>query len=82
MSKGGTKKTKASAKGGDLGFEAELFKAADKIRANMEPSDHKHVVLGLIFLKHKPHRFNIVPCKSPITSSIQISQWRTISWIS
>lgn len=39
-------------KGGDLGFEAELFKAADKIRANMEPSDYKHVVLGLIFLKH------------------------------
>jgi type I restriction enzyme M protein len=38
--------------GGDLGFEAELFKAADKIRANMEPSDYKHVVLGLIFLKH------------------------------
>lgn len=52
MSKGGTKNTKASAKGGDLGFEAELFKAADKIRANMEPSDYKHVVLGLIFLKH------------------------------
>ncbi|NLH81431.1 MAG: SAM-dependent DNA methyltransferase, partial [Phyllobacteriaceae bacterium] len=40
------------AKGGDLGFEAELFKAADKLRGNMEPSDYKHVVLGLIFLKH------------------------------
>lgn len=38
--------------GGDLGFEAELFKAADKLRGNMEPSDYKHVVLGLIFLKH------------------------------
>ncbi len=35
-----------------LGFEAELFKAADKLRGNMEPSDYKHVVLGLIFLKH------------------------------
>ena len=44
--------TKKAGKGGDLGFEAELFKAADKIRANMEPSDYKHVVLGLIFLKH------------------------------
>ena len=33
-------------------FEAELFKAADKLRANMEPSDYKHVVLGLIFLKY------------------------------
>lgn len=38
--------------GGDLGFEAELFKTADKLRGNMEPSDYKHVALGLIFLKH------------------------------
>ncbi len=37
---------------GDLGFEGELFKAADKLRGNMEPSDYKHVALGLIFLKH------------------------------
>ena len=35
-----------------LGFEAELFKAADKLRGNMEPSDYKHVALGLIFLKY------------------------------
>ncbi len=38
--------------GGDLGFEAELFRAADKLRGNMERSDYKHVALGLIFLKH------------------------------
>ena len=38
--------------GSDLGFEAELFKTADKLRGNMEPSDYKHVALGLIFLKH------------------------------
>ena len=37
---------------GDLGFEAELFKAADKLRGDMEPSDYKHVALGLIFLKY------------------------------
>jgi type I restriction enzyme M protein len=43
---------KAAEKGGDLGIEAELFKAADKLRGNMEPSDYKHVALGLIFLKH------------------------------
>ncbi|MEQ9328646.1 MAG: class I SAM-dependent DNA methyltransferase [Rhodospirillales bacterium] len=41
-----------SENGGDLGFEAQLFKAADKLRGNMEPSDYKHVALGLIFLKH------------------------------
>jgi len=38
--------------GGNLGFEAELFKAADKLRGNMEPSDYKHIALGLIFLKY------------------------------
>jgi len=37
---------------GNLGFESELFKAADKLRGNMEPSDYKHVALGLIFLKY------------------------------
>lgn len=35
-----------------LGIEAELWKAADKLRGSMEPSDYKHVVLGLIFLKY------------------------------
>ncbi|WP_337878229.1 class I SAM-dependent DNA methyltransferase, partial [Caldimonas sp.] len=48
-------KRKDPAKSGNdanLGFEAELFKAADKLRGNMEPSDYKHVVLGLIFLKY------------------------------
>jgi type I restriction enzyme M protein len=35
-----------------LNFEAELFKTADKLRGNMEPSDYKHVALGLIFLKY------------------------------
>lgn len=38
--------------GGHLGFEAELFLVADKLRKNLEPSDYKHVVLGLIFLRH------------------------------
>jgi type I restriction enzyme M protein len=34
------------------GIEEKHFKAADKLRGSMEPSDHKQVVLGLIFLKH------------------------------
>ncbi len=46
------KPVRANGNGGNLGFEAELFKAADKLRGNMEPSDYKHVALGLIFLKH------------------------------
>jgi type I restriction enzyme M protein len=46
------KPARVNGNGGDLGFEADLFKAADKLRGNMEPSDYKHVALGLIFLKH------------------------------
>ncbi len=46
------KAVRANGNGGNLGFEADLFKAADKLRGNMEPSDYKHVALGLIFLKH------------------------------
>lgn len=46
------KERKSNGNGGNLGFEADLFKAADKLRGNMEPSDYKHVALGLIFLKH------------------------------
>ena len=38
--------------GANLGFEARLWAAADKLRGNMEPSDHKHVVPGMIFLKY------------------------------
>lgn len=46
------KPVRANGNGGNLGFEADLFKAADKMRGNMEPSDYKHVALGLIFLNH------------------------------
>jgi type I restriction enzyme M protein len=44
-------------KGASLGFEAQLFLAADKLRKNLEPSDYKHVALGLIFLKHISNAF-------------------------
>ena len=33
-----------------LGFEQKLWAAADKMRGHMDPAEHKHVVLGLIFL--------------------------------
>jgi len=38
--------------GGDLGFEATLWLAADKLRNNLDAAEYKHVVLGLIFLKY------------------------------
>src|SRR5450759_4133656 len=52
------KSTKDKANGGaNLGFEAQMFLAADKLRKNLEPSDYKHVALGLIFLKHISNAF-------------------------
>ena len=45
--------------GSDLGIEASLFKTADKLRGNMEPSDYKHVALGQIFLKHISDGFEL-----------------------
>jgi len=43
--------------GANLGFEAKMFLAADKLRKNLEPSDYKHVALGLIFLKYISNAF-------------------------
>jgi len=37
---------------GDMGFEAKLWAAADKMRNNMDAAEYKHVALGLIFLKY------------------------------
>jgi type I restriction enzyme M protein len=36
----------------NLGFEAELWQAADALRGSMDAAEYKHVVLGLIFLKY------------------------------
>jgi type I restriction enzyme M protein len=36
----------------NLGFEAKMWLAADKLRNNMDAAEYKHVVLGLIFLKY------------------------------
>ena len=51
------KAAKPNGNGGNLGFEAQLFLAADKLRKNLEPSDYKHVALGLIFLKYISNAF-------------------------
>ena len=46
-------KSKSSANStANLGFEAKLWLAADKLRSNMDAAEYKHVVLGLIFLKY------------------------------
>lgn len=40
------------ANGANLGFENQMWAAADKLRGHMDASEYKHVVLGLIFLKY------------------------------
>jgi len=41
----------------DLDFEKELWKAADKLRGNIDPGEYKYIVLGLIFLKYVSDAF-------------------------
>ena len=40
-----------------IGFEQQIWKAADKLRGNIDASEHKSVVLGLIFLKYISDKF-------------------------
>ena len=56
---------KSAANGADVGFEAILWQAADKLCNNMDAAEYKHVVLGLIFLKYisdtfEEHRAKLV----------------------
>jgi type I restriction enzyme M protein len=49
MAKAATKNSESTA---NIGFEAKLWLAADKLRNNMDAAEYKHVVLGLIFIKY------------------------------
>lgn len=41
-----------------VGFEEHLWTAADKLRGNMDASEYKSVILGLIFLKYVSDKFD------------------------
>ncbi len=43
---------KQTKNGKEESLEQKLWKAADKLRKNMDAAEYKHVVLGLIFLKY------------------------------
>ena len=51
---------KNNQQGANLGFEAKLFLAADKLRGSMDASEYKHVALGLVFLKYISDAFTLV----------------------
>jgi len=59
-------RTKPSAPSKTL--EQTLWEAADALRGNQEPSEYKHVVLGLVFLKYISDRFE--ERRAAITTSL------------
>jgi type I restriction enzyme M protein len=56
-----TKKKASTA--ANLGFEAQLWQAADALRGSMDSGEYKHVVLGLIFLKYISDAFEELHAK-------------------
>ena len=44
-------------------FEKTLFKAADKLRKNIDAAEYKHIALGLIFLKYISDSFEALHTK-------------------
>lgn len=50
-------KTKSKKNTADVGFEKQLWDAADVLRGNLDAAEYKNVVLGLIFLKYLSDRF-------------------------
>jgi len=61
--------------GANLGFEAKLWAAADKLRNNMDAAEYKHVVLGLIFLKYISDAFEERHYKLDHDLSDPVSPW-------
>ena len=58
-------------------FKQTLWKAADKLRAQMDAAEYKHIVLGLIFLKYISDTF--YPTKLTDSSRTLISILNTMS---
>lgn len=50
-------------------FEQDLFKAADKLRKNIDAAEYKHVVLGLVFLKYISESF------SELYDKLEADEW-------
>ena len=50
--------SKQNSNGANLGFENQMWAAADRLRGHMDASEYKHVVLGLIFLKYISDAFH------------------------
>jgi type I restriction enzyme M protein len=72
--------------GANLGFEDKLWKAADKLRSNMDAAEYKHVVLGLLFLKYISDAFSEVHeelKKDPTSDPEDVDEYvsRRVFWV-
>ena len=81
-----TKINEEKTNGANLGFEDKLWKAADKLRSNMDAAEYKHVVLGLLFLKYISDAFNEVHDqlrKDPTSDPEDLDEYvsRRVFWV-
>jgi len=74
--------------GANLGFEEKMWKAADKLRNNMDAAEYKHVVLGVVFLKYISDAFKEVheelvndPEKLSDPEEIDEYKMRNVFWV-
>src|SRR5207245_2155121 len=72
--------------GANLGFEDKLWKAADKLRSNMDAAEYKHAVLGLLFLKYISDAFSEVYeelRKDPTSDPEDVDEYtsRRVFWV-
>jgi type I restriction enzyme M protein len=72
----------------NLGFEEKMWKAADKLRNNMDAAEYKHVALGLVFLKYISDAFEEVhnelvndPEKLSDPEEIDEYKMRNVFWV-
>mgnify|MGYP001255527004 CR=1 FL=1 len=59
----GSKAAKANGTAANIGFEAQLWQAADALRGSMDAAEYKHVALGLLFLKYISDAFEELHAK-------------------
>jgi type I restriction enzyme M protein len=81
-------KKKASSNCAVLGFEEKLWKAADKLRNNMDAAEYTHVVLGLIFLNYISEVFEevhqeLVNDPEKLSDTVEIDEYkmRNVFWV-
>src|ERR1700758_4214434 len=70
----------------DINFGDKLWKAADKLRSNMDAAEYKHVVLGLLFLKYISDAFTEVHeklRKDPTSNPEDVDEYtsRRVFWV-